>query len=202
MTSLYIFANDSGSIPLQELDSNFAIVSSLSNVAVTVSGNAQPNITSTGTLTSLSVTGNISSMGNISGNYIIGNGHFLTGISSGNGNSNYSNSNVASYLTVLTTNINTTADITASYFIGNGTFLTGLYNNSNVANYLPTFSGNLAAGNISTAGTATVTGTATVGNLSTTGTITALLLDRCGTSTSPMMYTHGNISSHANADEV
>jgi hypothetical protein len=50
---------------------NFANSSNTSNVAITVSGNAQPNITSLGTLTSLAVTGNVNA-GNISGTFISG----------------------------------------------------------------------------------------------------------------------------------
>jgi hypothetical protein len=46
--------------------------------ADTVTSNSQPNITSVGNLTALTVTGNIS------GNYILGNGSQLTGIETGN----------------------------------------------------------------------------------------------------------------------
>ena len=90
-------------------------------IAGTVYTNAQPNITSVGTLSSLTVTGNISAgnitsnnltvnlelagntanfTGNISANYFIGNGSQLTGIDTSlisNGNSNvrtFANSNV------------------------------------------------------------------------------------------------------------
>ena len=60
-------------------------------VAGTVYTNAQPNITSVGTLSSLSVTGTVtggnvatagtvSATGNITGNYVIGNGSQLTGV--------------------------------------------------------------------------------------------------------------------------
>jgi hypothetical protein len=53
--------------------------------AGTVTTNAQPNITSVGTLTSVTVTGNVSSgnvtaTGNISANYVLGNGSQLTGL--------------------------------------------------------------------------------------------------------------------------
>lgn len=67
-------------------------------IAGTVYTNAQPNITSVGTLTSLSVTGNITS-GNINGgnavvaNYFVGDGSLLTGLPA-----SYANSNVATYL--------------------------------------------------------------------------------------------------------
>jgi hypothetical protein len=55
-------------------------------VAGTVYTNAQPNITSVGTLTNLSIDGNITvgngitTTGNISTQYILGNGYYLTGV--------------------------------------------------------------------------------------------------------------------------
>ena len=132
---------------------------------------AQPNITSTGTLTSLTVTGNITSgnanLGNlVTANFFTGNGYLLTGLPA-----SYSNTNVAAYLPTYTGNItagnaNVTGNITATYFIGNGSQLTGLpasYSNTNVAAYLPTYTGNITAGN------ANVTGNITAGNLSTSG---------------------------------
>jgi hypothetical protein len=48
-----------------------------------------------------------------------------------------------------------TGNVTAGYFIGDGSQLTGLpggYGNSNVAAYLPTYTGNLSAGNVGTTG--------------------------------------------------
>jgi len=60
MTVPYTFANQTGTIPLAELDANFAAIPNVANVAGTVTANAQPNITSVGTLTSLSVTGTTS----------------------------------------------------------------------------------------------------------------------------------------------
>ena len=55
----YIFANSSGNIPLSELDSNFANVKAQVDSANVVSNAAQPAITSVGTLTALTVSGNI-----------------------------------------------------------------------------------------------------------------------------------------------
>ena len=81
MTVPYTFANQRGNIPLSELDANFTSVSEHVDTAGTVTTNAQPNITSVGTLTSLSVTGNIQ------GSYILGNGSQLTGITAGGGSS-------------------------------------------------------------------------------------------------------------------
>jgi hypothetical protein len=48
-----------------------------------------------------------------------------------------------------------TGNVTAGYFIGDGSQLTGLpvsYTNANVAAYLPTYTGNLSAGNVGTTG--------------------------------------------------
>jgi hypothetical protein len=53
----YIFANSIGNIPLSELDSNFANVKAQVDSANVVSNNAQPAITSVGTLTALTVNG-------------------------------------------------------------------------------------------------------------------------------------------------
>lgn len=62
------------------------------------------------------------------------------------------------YQLAPTANISVVGNITTSgYFIGNGSQLTGIvaianYSNANVANYLPTYSGDLSAGNISVTG--------------------------------------------------
>jgi len=69
------------------------VVGQVANALVsgTVYTNAQPNITSVGTLTSLDVTGNLSAA------YVIGNGSQLTGLPAG-----YTDSNVATYLPTYT----------------------------------------------------------------------------------------------------
>lgn len=67
--------------------------------------------------------------------------------------SNYSNSNVATFLASYGSNtISTTGNITAGYLLGNGSQLTGInanYGNANVAEFLPTYTGNISAGNAS-----------------------------------------------------
>jgi hypothetical protein len=87
----YIFADQVGPIPLSELDANFANCKASAATANTVLGNAQANITSVGTLTSLSVSGNVrggnvSATGNVIGNNFVGNVYFGTGVLSGTGN--------------------------------------------------------------------------------------------------------------------
>jgi len=140
----YTFANASGQVPASELDVNFANVKAAVDTAGIVTTNAQPNITSVGTLTALSVTGNVASgnvlttgrvsaTGNVSGTYIFGNGSQLTGIVA---TSTYGNANVVTLLANFGSNTISTA-------------------------------GNVASGNVSAVGN--VTG----GNIRTTGAVVA-----------------------------
>ena len=73
VTADYFIGNGSQLTGIQATTANFA------NFAGRVTNSAQPNITSVGTLTTLSVSGNVTA------NYFLGNGAFLTGV----GNANY-----------------------------------------------------------------------------------------------------------------
>jgi hypothetical protein len=67
-------------------------------------------------------------------------------------------------------------NVSGTYFIGNGSQLTGIassYGNSNVAAYLPTFTGNLAGGNLNITGNISATGNVAGGNLVTGGRVAA-----------------------------
>ena len=97
----------------------------LTNTAGNISAN---NVVVTSSVTSDTVT----ATGNITGNYFIGNGSQLTGISGGGGSS-YTNANVEAYLPTytgnlvsLTGNVTTTANVSGNFFIGNGSQLTGI----------------------------------------------------------------------------
>jgi hypothetical protein len=105
-------------------------------------------------------TGNIAAGNIFSNNYLYANGvSILTGIGG-----TYSNVNVAAYIPTDPTitgiqanvgvlylgNISTNANLGAFQTYANATFITtgGSYGNANVATYLPTYTGNLSAGNI------------------------------------------------------
>lgn len=170
MSVPYIFANDTGNIALSDLDVNFANVKASADTAVVVTANAQPNITSLGTLNSLTATGNISTSG-----YFKGNGSALTGVIASNANAtnligNTLSSNVLnSSLTSVGTlgNLQVTGPVTA------GGAITGL----TVSTIVISASGNVTGGNILTAG-ALITGSnivtggqiSAVGNITTAGT--------------------------------
>lgn len=113
--------------------------------------------------------GNIVATGNISGSYFLGNGAFITGLPE-----IYGNANVAAYLASGndTANIITTGNISGGYILGNGSQLTGMpeiYGNANVAAFLPTYTGNLAGGNLAITNDGVVSGNITAGQNLTTG---------------------------------
>ena len=133
----------------------------------------------------INLTGYVSATGNVTGNYILGNGSQLTGITT-----NYSNANVQAYLPTYTGNLNpnfvsATGNVTAAvlktsgatgnivganyvsanFYLGDGGLLSNItssYGNAQVAAYLTTYTGNLTAGNVSATGN--ITGTYFIGN--------------------------------------
>lgn len=134
----YTFATAVGNIPLSQLDVNFANVKAFATTAGTVTSNAQANITSVGTLTGLAVNGDvsatgnvyasnlvgnivgniigdISTTGNITAGYFIGNGSLLTGISGGGGGNGISNGN--SNVVIETADGNVTVNTPAGTWI-------------------------------------------------------------------------------------
>jgi hypothetical protein len=118
------------------------------NVAVSINGVANVALI---TATGLYVPGVISSAGNITGNYILGNGSQLTGLPA-----TYANANVAAYLPTYTGNISA----------NNIAVTTGLTSATVSA------SGNVRGANILTAGTVSSTGSlVTQGTISATGNI-------------------------------
>ena len=162
-------------------NATFATTAGSATTAVTVTGNAQANITSVGVLTSLSSTGNITApyflgnvIGNITGNIVVG-GANTEVLVNNNGNIGPSPGltfNNASNVLSTSGSVTAVGNIQGNYFLGNGSQLTGLpvqYGNANVATFLANFgsnsistSGNVTTGNITVTTDAVVQGNLTV----------------------------------------
>jgi hypothetical protein len=162
----------------------------------------QPNVTSVGTLTALTVSGtsNVANLnasgaivanGNVTGNYILGNGAFLTGIDatsiqngsanvrtfananvtiSAAGNANIvvvtgEGANVAGYLTV-------TGNVSGNVFTGNGSGLSAIAG-ANVTGTVANATNATTAGTVTTAAQPNITSVGTLSALSVTGNVSA-----------------------------
>jgi Major tropism determinant N-terminal domain len=134
----------------------------------------------------------VSAVGNILGNYFLGNGSLLTGVNTttskivngtseanigtSNGNANISIGGTSNVFVVASTGVYTTGlssvtgNVSANYFLGNGSQLTGVTISS-----LPSLSvtGNIIGGNISVNGSQTTIGNIVGGNINTAGLINA-----------------------------
>lgn len=151
-TSSVAIPNPNGNVELNVGGSGIGVVSSN---GLEVTGNLTTSVNVSGG--NLYSAGLISAIGTITGNFFVGNGAFLTGITT-----TYGNSNVASYLPTysgsfpnLSGNVVTVGNIQGAYILGNGSQLTGLpanYGNSNVATFLTTYTGNISSGNVSATG--------------------------------------------------
>ena len=160
-------------------------------VAGTVYTNAQPNITSVGTLSALSVSGNIATGGILTDGYYYANGAPFTG-----GGGTYGNANVNSLLAAWGSNaLSTTGNVTASYVVGNGSLLTNITG----ANVTGTVANATYATSAGTATSATTAGTVTANaqaNITSVGTLSSLSVS--GNTTSGNLLTGGLISAVGN----
>jgi hypothetical protein len=158
----YTFGNETSPIPLSQLDANFAVNPNYANTAGNVVNAVQANITSVGTLTSLSVSGNIAG-GNIQ----------LPGIISASGNLTVGNIStggiISAYGNITGGSFNSLGAITSSGAISAVGIVTG--SNFNTVGVLSA-TGNVRGGNINTVGLITATGNITSqGRISATGNI-------------------------------
>jgi hypothetical protein len=167
--------------------------------AVTVTANAQPNITSVGTLTSLSTSGNITATGNIQGNVFIGNGAGLTNIPGGNIVGGYGNANVSNFLangfgsnTISTTGNISAGNITGGLFTGNGSGLSSI-TGANVTGTVANATYAVTAGSATTAGTVTANAQP---NITSVGTLTSVSIS--GNTTAGNLLTGGIVSATGN----
>jgi hypothetical protein len=207
----YTFADQSGQIPLSELDANFANVKAFAETAGNVTGNTQANITAVGTLTTLTVTGNVTApyfLGNVVGNITVA-GSNTQVLFNDNGIANASSGmtfNKVSNLLQVTGPINSLGNITGVAVLASGgtigtpvgvlTLRLGNTNPSTIwigGNATNVHIGNVnstttVAGNLTVGGVVTATGNITGGNLVTAGLITAT-----GNITSAGNITGGNL---------
>ena len=128
---------------------------------------AQSNVIGGNLLTS----GVVSATGNISGNYILGNGSQLTGLPQ-----SYTNSNVSTFLAAFGSNtISTTGTITAGNITGGNLLTTGIVSATSrlVTSGTVSATSNVTGGNILTAGIVSSTSNITGGNILTAGIVSA-----------------------------
>jgi hypothetical protein len=156
--------------------------------AATVTSNAQPNITSVGTLTSLTSSGLISTAGNIVGNYIFGNNVNATSV-----NTTFDGSANTFYLAYVAQNG------ANSQVVYNSPFLTYVSSTGVLGASAITATGNVTGGNIRTAGfvsaTGNVTGNYILGNGALlTGVITSVANINNGNSNVTVVSSGGNVS--------
>ena len=175
VTANYFLGNGSQLTGVSASSANFA------NYAGNVTVSSQPNITSVGTLVSLSVAGNVTAGNANLGNSAVAN--FFTGRFYGNANTagtvtTNAQPNITSVgtLTSLSVSGNITAgnanlgnSATANFYFGNGAFLTGVGN----ANYSPLANFANYAGNVTVSSQPNITSVGTLLNLNTSGNVTA-----------------------------
>ena len=168
----------------------------LATTAGTVTTNAQPNITSVGTLTSVSVTGNVISgnanLGNaVTANYFIGSGNNLSNIQAANITGTSANSNYAAFagdvVNASQSNITSLGTLTSISVSGNA-------NIGNIGTDILTATGNVTGANLITGGLLSVTGNANVGNVGTA------IITATGNVTGANLITGGLLSVTGNAN--
>lgn len=163
MSVPYIFANQVGPIPLNELDANFAIIPDYANTAGTVIESNQSNITAVGTLTSLSVSGNITASNVTVTGFVTTNASISGTATVGNISTTSVTANtITATATLATANLTASANITGTGNITGGNILSAGQ---------AIITGNVTGGNLVTAGRVSATGNISGGNISTTNDI-------------------------------
>jgi hypothetical protein len=175
ITANYFVGNGSQLTGVSASSANFA------NYAGNVTVSSQPNITSVGTLVSLSVAGNVTAGNANLGNSAVAN--FFTGRFYGNANTagtvttnaqpnitsvgTLANLSVSGNITAGNANLGNSA--TANFYFGNGAFLTGVGN----ANYSPLANFANYAGNVTVSSQPNITSVGTLLNVDILGNVTA-----------------------------
>jgi len=181
----YTFGSEESPIPLSQLDANFAVVPQYANTAGNVVNAIQANITSVGTLTSLSVSGNItggnlrtagsaSASGNVTAGNIITGGQVTAfgAITAGSFSTagNVTGSNITG--TIVGSNVTASGTMSAVGNISTQSEIVAIGNVNTSAYFIGNFLGNIV-GNITGApGSATQVLFNTAGNVDAVGGLT------------------------------
>ena len=164
---------------------NALVVGSFSPAVISVSGNITGGNLITGGL--ISATGNITSVGNVAGNYILGNGALLTGVITSVANINSGTSNVTVVSSGGNVSIGVGGTSNVAVFATTGEYITGVVSAS----------GNITGGNLLTGGiisaTGNITGNYLLGNGSQLTGIDATSIQN-GTSNVKVVSSGGNVS--------
>ena len=164
-----------------------------SNVNIsTANGNITMSVNGTGNVAVISntgayVSGVVSASGNVSGNYFIGNGSQLTGVTASSVDANALTGNTLSSNVLYSslTSVGTLSSVSVSGNVTSGNLLTGgLISTTGTI----TSAANITGNNLLTGGTTSATGNITGGNL-----LTAGLISATSTITSAANITGGNV---------
>ena len=174
-----------------------SVANGTSNVNIpTINGNVTVGVAGTSNIAVFSTRG-LSVLGNVTGNYILGNGAFITGLPAG-----YSNADVANYMPTYSGNlpnltglVSTTGNVSGNYILGNGALLTGVITSvANINNGTSNINIATSGGNI----TVDVGGTSNVVVFATSGEYVTGLLSVSGNIIGGNLLTNGSISATAN----
>jgi hypothetical protein len=180
-----------------------AIVSGTSNVRVALDANTTVGVagTTVGTFasTGLYIPGLISAAGNVTGDYFIGNGSQLTGLSASKIYNGTSEANIGASSGNANITIGGTSNVvvvsTAGMYVTGLSSTTGNVISGNVTTAgLITATGNITGGNLLTAGLASVTGNISGGNILTGALVSATTVVAAGNVTGGNILTGGLIS--------
>ena len=175
-------------------------LSGAATTAGTVTTNAQPNITSVGTLSSLTASGNVSGGNLVTGGEVVANGNVSSGTGLSTGGFLSVDGTADLHDTTVTGNLSATGTATLGNITTGGTITsTGTATLGNVTTGgFVSATGNVTANNINTSGLVSATGNANVGNVNTTG-VFAATISSTGTATLGNITTGGTITSTGTA---
>ena len=186
-TSAYQFAGVNGNAIITAGGANTLTVTS---TGIVTSGTS--SVTGTSTAGSYNTAGTVSATGNVTGNYLLGNAYFVTGLSPTQIYSGTSNVTVTGSGANISVGVGGTPNVVV--FATTGTYTTGL----------SSVTGTVTGGNLATGGTISGTGNVTGGNLATggivssTGTVTGGNLATGGTISGTGNVTGGNLATGGN----